>query len=266
MPLASNQIKYLETLKKEGNCHASNILAKKDDERIDIFFDEYKKFSESLLGSLADSVNALNDYKDYVHQNSAFSPQSKFAPTIIEEYVCRILKKEFGNDVLQYGSVSAYSSLYFSYTGKSSFKEGIDLRLNVKEQDVGIYKKEILTSNIGEAHEIFIPIVCIECKTYLDKTMYEGSVATADKIKSGNPHCMFLIVTETYGVNKNVDIETSNIDNIYIIRKQRTAKTGVKNPICKDVVKHMLESIREHLESNRLPVNEMVEKYGYIRQ
>ncbi|MFQ6055585.1 MAG: Bpu10I family restriction endonuclease, partial [Methanosarcinales archaeon] len=39
-----------------------------------------------------------------------------------------------------------------------------------------------------------IPIVSIECKTYRDKTMFEGSVSTAEKIKKGNLYCIFLIV------------------------------------------------------------------------
>lgn len=265
MPLTDEQIEYLAPLKNEGFCHASNILAKRNDSKIGFFFDPYKTFSEALCGTLTEAVAALNTYKDFVARHSKYKFQSKFAPTIIEEFVCRILKNEFGNDVLMYGSVSAYSSLYFSYSGKKSFKQGIDLRLNVKEQDVGIYKKETLTSDSGDKHDIFIPIVCIECKTYLDKTMYEGSVATADKIKSGNPHCLFLLVTETYGVSQNVDIELSNIDNIYVLRKQRTRKNQTPKPIFYEVVKHLVETIRKQLESNRLPVDERIEQYGYLR-
>ena len=54
----------------------------------------------------------------------------------------------------------------------------------------------------------------------LDKTMYEGSVATADKIKTGNPYCLFYLVTETYDISSDVDIQTSKIDDIYVLRKQ----------------------------------------------
>ena len=123
----------------------------------------------------------MNKYKNHVEAHNVYTAQSKFAPTIIEEFLCRVLKNEFGNDVLQYGPVSAYSSLYFSYSDKVAFKEGIEIKLNVKDQDVGIYKKEVLTSSAGGKHEISIPIVCIECKTYLDKTMYEGVLPRPQK-------------------------------------------------------------------------------------
>ncbi len=238
------QIDYLEGIKKAGGRHASNILRKQEDPRISNFIGEYMSFSDAIggiTGEIGDAqrasakpngsrqwlkvaVDALNRYKDYVEEHNVYSSQSKFAPTIIEEFLCRILKHEFGNDVLQYGSVSAYSSLYFSYTDKAAFKEGVEIKLNVKDQDVGIYKEEMLTSSTGGAHRISIPIVCIECKTYLDKTMYEGSVATATKIKTGNPYCLFFLVTETYDVSKDVDIETTDIDNIYVLRKQRRKK------------------------------------------
>ncbi len=95
--------------------------------------------------------------------------------------------------------------------------------------------------------------------------MYEGSVATADKIKSGNPHCMFLIVTETYDTDASVDIETSNIDNIYVLRKQRR-KSGISNPIQRDVMRHMLDAIEERLDTDRNPVDDMIQEQGYTRQ
>ena len=64
--------------------------------------------------------------------------------------------------------------------------------------------------------------------------LLEGSVSTAAKIKNGNPKCLFFIVTETYDVGDAVDIETSQIDNIYILRKQKRA-----NDI-HDVIEHLI--------------------------
>ena len=196
-----------------------------------------------------------------------FSAQSKFESTIIEEYLCRILKNKFGNDVLQYGPVQAYSSLYFSYSDKSSFKQGVEIKLNVKNQDVGIYKRERLSVNSDKNYSVFIPIVCIECKTYLDKTMYEGSVATANRIKMGNPYCTFIIVTETYDIKKEVDIETSLIDNIYVLRKQRRNEHNKNpNPIFADVIRSLLDFIRSKLDSRRKSVDELIKTIGYLRQ
>lgn len=285
--LNSEQVKYLQEIKDSGGRHASNILAKRNDSKIGNFIDQYINFSNvvgGLTGNVAGAqgassvpnerckrlkraIKALNTYKDYVDEHNAYTAQSKFAPTIIEEFLCRILKGEFGNGVLQYGSVSAYSSLYFSYSDKASFKDGVEIKLNVKDQDVGIYKDEVLTSSTGRQHEISIPIVCIECKTYLDKTMYEGSVATATRIKTGNPYCLFFIVTETYDVSKDVDIETTDIDNIYVLRKQRRRSSAPqRNPIYADVVEHLLVAIEARLNATRMTVDERIRSLGYIRQ
>ena len=272
MPLNEQQILFLDSVKKDC-VHASNILAKQHNEEKDVslFFDEYKKFHSAPFGDLDKAVEALNEYKDFVFQNNRrpngkpyYSAQSKFEPTIIEEFIYRILREIFGNGVLLYGSVKAYSSMYFSHTGINSFKTGAKIEFNEKDQDVGIYKQEEVTTKSGQIREISIPIVCIECKTYLDKTMYEGSVATASKIKTGNPHCLFFVVTETYDIASSaVDIEASDIDNIYILRKQRRNATS-SNPIFADVFEHMLQHIERNL-TDRLSVDEMIEM-GYIRQ
>ena len=214
---------------------------------------------------LRTAIDGLNAYKDFVQEHNPFTSQSKFASTIIEEFTCRLLQARFGNDVLLYGSIKAYSSLYFSYSGKEGFKRGVDLRVNIKDQDVSIYKQETLTTADGTEHKIFIPLVCIECKTYLDKTMYEGSVATAAKIKNGNPHCLFLIVTETYEVASDVDISSSQIDNIYVLRKQRRRGQAALNPIQTDVVRSLLGCIEAYLEDERLPVDRMIQQRGYLR-
>ena len=211
-------------------------------------------------------MKALNNYKNFVRQENPFSPQTKFEPTIIEEFICRMLKAKFGNDTLMYGSVSAYSSLYFTYLSKEAFKSGVELKINAKNQDVGIYKKETLITNDGKEHPIFIPIVCIECKTYLDKTMYEGSVATAIKIKNGNPRCLFFIVTETYDVSGDVDIDTTQIDNIYVLRQQRRKQNKPVKDISADVLQRMLYEIDRRLSTERSSVDEMITTKGYLRE
>jgi len=68
--------------------------------------------------------------------------------------------------------------------------------LNVKNQDFSISKEVILKSKVSnnenwQENKIHVPIVSIECKTYLDKTMYEGSISTAEKIKKGIPTVFF---------------------------------------------------------------------------
>ena len=92
-----------------------------------------------------------------------------------------------------------------------------------------------------------VPVVSIECKTYIDKTMLEGSIATAEKIKSGNPYCLFLVVTEWYDVSYEVDPAYSRIDQIYVLRKQKR-KANKNNPINYTVVNDLLERDWSNIE------------------
>ena len=261
MPLDTEQTNFLRSLDK-SHIHGRNILAKADKPNIETFYMPYVEFVQSLSDNLEDAVCALNNYKDFVSEHNSFTSQSKFAPTIIEEFICQILKMKFGNHDLLYGNVKAYSSLYFSYSGAEDFKNAIELRVNEKNQDVGIYKKEVLTTTDGLARTICVPLVCIECKTYLDKTMYEGLVATAAKIKNGNPHCLFFIVAETYEVASDVDIAISQIDNIYVLRKQR--RNPEQKPIQFEVVQSMMDRIEHQFTHARKPVDEMISERGYI--
>lgn len=263
MSLNKKQIEKLTELKGSGCIHASNMLAKKEEPGIEKFYCEYINFNNATSKKLSIAVKALNKYKNFVRKQSTFSAQSKFEPTVIEEFICQVLKTKFGNDVLRYGSVKAYSSLYFSYLSKDDFKRGVSLKLNIKDQDVGIYKRAVVQIDDEEKYNVYIPIVCIECKTYLDKTMYEGSVATASKIKIGNPQCLFFIVTETYEVTSDVDIEMTQIDDIYILRKQR--RRNGNNEISLDVIEHLINRISNSLQATRISVDEMITR-GHIRQ
>ena len=144
MGLSEKEINFLQNLEK-NHVHGKNMLAKSKSEKISDFYEPYSEFLNDILHKkLIDTVQALNKYKNFVHTNSEYSAQSKFEPTILEEFLNTILKKKFGNEILQYGSINAYSSMYFSYANKQEFKEGVNLKLNVKNQDVSIFKKEIL--------------------------------------------------------------------------------------------------------------------------
>ena len=107
-----------------------------------------------------------------------------------------------------------------------------------------------------------IPIVSIECKTYLDKTMLEGSIATAEKIKSGNPHCKFYIVTETYEVDLKVNPSTSRIDNIFVLKKGNRAKRN--DVIQSDVIENLYKEVQNHLKSNWTDIEKNIENKGTI--
>ncbi|OQX97807.1 MAG: hypothetical protein B6I24_07440, partial [Bacteroidetes bacterium 4572_128] len=90
----------------------------------------------------------------------------------------------------------------------------------------------------------------------------EGSIATAEKIKSGNPHCKFFILTETYEVDYKVDPSTSRIDNIFVIKKGGRRERN--NKFSCDVIYSLYQEVKKHLTRNWSDIENKIKTLGII--
>ncbi|HSI20308.1 MAG TPA: Bpu10I family restriction endonuclease, partial [Verrucomicrobiae bacterium] len=104
---------------------------------------------------------------------------------------------------------------------------------------------------------IDIPAVAIECKTYIDKTMLEGSSTSAEQLKYKNPNGLYMVVSEWIKLTENINLRKYKVDQIYVLRKQKNVDreyrflpTYTKNPIHSDVVEHLFETVRNHLTAD----------------
>ncbi len=154
-------------------------------------------------------------------------------------------RKKHPGGRLRLGAVKAYANLYFYSKDFDAFVEKPTIGLNLKDQDFAIYRDIELQVDGGGSVVASLPIVAVECKSYIDKTMLEGSVATAEKIKAGNPYTLFCMVSEQYDVSMNVDPAYSRIDQIYILRK-KTRREPWKD-IDADVVISFVRLVENHL-------------------
>jgi hypothetical protein len=112
------------------------------------------------------------------------------------------------------------------------------------------------TAGSSEKEEISIqiPAVAIECKTYLDKTMLEGSSTAGEQLKIRNPNALYIVVAEWLKLTENINLNKYKIDQIYVLRKQKNSDREFrflpdyeKNPIYLDVVAHLYDTVRTHL-------------------
>lgn len=255
--------------------HANNLLVKLNQKRnhklttrqeraIENIISEYLQyiglqcglsgFSAAVLRQRVDALNQYYRYFETHEYDNVFSAQGKFRPTILEEFMYILfkdmilfLKRRNGDEqnVLRMGSVKAYNNLYFKSQDLNSFIHDIHTGVNVKDQDFAIYREMVLSINDVRA-TINLPIIAVEVKTNLDKTMLEGAIATAEKIKMGNPYARFFVVTENYDVDLNVDPAYSRIDQIFVLRKTKR-KTTPKPDICYDVVKLFVDEVYAYL-------------------
>lgn len=252
--------------------------------QFDDIIDAYRIFNSinsKLQGysaiTIQQRVKALNNYYNFLHSNNLdniFSAQSKFRPTILEEFMYILfrdyvaeLKETYNddNDCLNCGSVKAYSNLFFTSTDVQQFVTAPQIKINQKDQDYAIYRSiGIVTSDNVEA-TVNLPIVAIENKTYIDKTMLDSVMAAAEKVKQGNPYTYFCIVTETYDVDFNVDPCYSELDQIYVLRKSKRVKNSLTLPqIDYKVVIKLFNDIKTHIEKPWSNVQEKMLNEGVI--
>lgn len=268
-------------------CHASNIIGKYNgnlnaDTRkaLNTIIEAYSEYLRNMLaitGTDAKSVKAkveyLNNYYNFIHNNNydyLFTSQGKFRPTILEEFLFLLFrdvvktKKELydNDDVMSSGSVKAYTNIYFKAKGLQDFIQAPEIGVNEKDQDFAIYRTFDISVNNSPARRIQIPAVAIEAKTYIDKTMLDGIIATAEKLKNGNPYTRFVAVAERYDVSLDVDPSYSRIDQIYILRKGM--KKGEWADIDTGVVLRLFHETQEHLDRPWSDVQKRLENEGVI--
>ena len=250
--------------------HASNLILKWNNPKTTVsqkkalqtIFPKYKTYllNNAALKGYSDEiierrVKLLNIYYNFLHSqdyDNLFSAQSKFRSSILEEFIYILLKDYVHEmkdafdslDVLSSGSIKAYTNLFFKAKDFKEYIKDPQIGVNTKDQDYAIYRVCDLAINNQHA-QIMIPAVAVEAKTYIDKTMLDSIIATAEKLKTGNPYTRFIAIAEHYDVGADVDPAYSRIDQIYILRK---CKRREWLDIDINVVLRIFKEIQQHIE------------------
>jgi Bpu10I restriction endonuclease len=258
--------KYLD---EESKQYLSEIRAE---------YEDWKNANESLKGPFLIStegdveiiqtrVNYFSQYKDFIDQQKyaeKFDSRSNLHSSVLEEFIFYLFK-----DLVF--EVSASAVLGKAHTFKDIFFNSASFKEMATKPNATVEKKDhdfIIGVNINakmncegsteiEEHNWQIPAVAIECKTYLDKTMLEGSSTAAEQLKQRNPNAIYIVVAEWLKLTEQINLKKFKVDQIYVLRKQkntdreyRYAETYKKNPIYVDVVLHLFETVKQHLTTD----------------
>ena len=95
-------------------------------------------------------------------------------------------------------------------------------------------------------------------------TLNYGSINTAKRIKSGNPQSKFYVVSETWDLSENENINPNEIDNVFVIRKCKRRADEDIDPV---VVKDIYNTIKNNLSSLKLNTKplEQIRKTGKLK-
>lgn len=241
-------------------------------------YSEWRKANEDLRGPFAEvgdtdtavlskRVYLLAEYKDFLDQQKyaeAFDSRSNLHSSVLEEfmfYLFRDLVQSFSGSAL-IGKAHTFKDIFFMPPSYKAMVEKPHARVETKDHDFVIGVTIHTTMNVegqqsAETTTLHIPAVAIECKTYLDKTMLEGSSTAAEQLKVRNPNSLYIVVAEWLKLTESVNLRKYKVDQIYILRKQKNTDRKFrylegykKNPIYGDVVEHLFHTVRTYLTAD----------------
>ncbi|WP_349925047.1 Bpu10I family restriction endonuclease [Bacillus altitudinis] len=238
-------------------------------------YNEWRENNEKLLGPYSERkeedanivkerVRLFHEYKEFLdqqHYAEKFDSRSNLHSSVLEEFIYYLFKdlaKEFNNQALV-GKSHSFKDMFINPSSYRDMVTQPNIKIEKKDHDfvIGVSIQANMSvegSEVVEKHVLEVPAIAIECKTYLDKTMLEGSSTAAEQLKTRNPNAKYIVVAEWLKLTEHVNLQKFKVDQIYVLRKQKNTDreyrylpTYVKNPIYEDVVMHLFEMVRDHL-------------------
>ncbi len=143
-----------------------------------------------------------------------------------------VLPEIDGFDV-EVGPTTCFSSVYFQ-TSLDSVAVGGGLNVRAKDQDFAISRRLFLRaahdSNFDDAvtKSTSIAYVVAECKTNLDKTMFQEACATAHDVKAAVSGARYHLLCEWLDMAP-LSTAPTDIDEVLILRKSKRVNSNVRN-------------------------------------
>ncbi|MDE2820367.1 MAG: Bpu10I family restriction endonuclease [Chloroflexota bacterium] len=201
---------------------------------------------DGLSECLPKAVNLLNAYKYFMDKELIFdSPndflyrqkgQLKLDNTVIEEFlpifIPKILQSDLEGTSLQFGSYSCFAGVYFTST-LPHIEKGGGLKIRQKNQDFVVSRPLFVRAS---HHKDFadaittqtnLAYMAAECKTNLDKTMFQEAAATALDLKASVPSAKYFLLCEWLDMTP-ISSSLTAIDEIIVLRKAKRISSDVR--------------------------------------
>ncbi|MEO8972157.1 MAG: Bpu10I family restriction endonuclease [Ktedonobacteraceae bacterium] len=235
---------------------ASNKLPANDKPQVEKAIENYEQWianMEAIMNSdespqekLRNMVDMLNQYRirmdidlifdsadDWLYRQKG---QIKLDNSIIEEFLPRLVHPSLMPEISQMhvhiGPVEAFSSLWFDSSLVRPEKVG-GLNIRTKAQDFTIsrplYIKASHSPDFQDAIEqsTHLAYIAAECKTNLDKTMFQEASATARDLKTAIPGSKYFLLCEWLDM-KPVSSATTYIDQVLLLRKAKRISSNIR--------------------------------------
>ncbi len=223
-------------------------LPEEDKKSIRQALERYEKWIQSMneIDSEGDEkvrslVKSLNEYKSFVELEVIWDSEANFLyrqrgqlkldNSIIEEFLPRLVDPAIipalEGRIYVTGPRTTFSGAYFT-SSLASPSKGAGLQIRKKDQDFTVSRAAYLQSSFDPtfppddtvAHKIHLAFVAAECKTNLDKTMFQGVLATAHDLKVAFPGSRYYLLCEWLDMTP-ISTRATDIDEVVILRGKR---------------------------------------------
>ena len=230
-------------------------------------------------------VSLLNAYRNRMDIDLIFDSQDewlyrqkgqiKLDNSVIEEFLPRLihlsLLPEIAGMDITVGPVKAFSSLWFDSSLTQPASAG-GLSIRTKDQDFAISKPLYINASHSLTFEEQVEVstnlayIAAECKTNLDKTMFQEACATARDLKTAIPGAKYFLLCEWLDMTP-VSSRTTPIDEVLLLRSTKRIGSHIRHNF--STYKGRQEAREPYLEFLKThPYRAKVfERFlGYIRQ
>lgn len=262
-PHGSNLITKIKLYK---NIKSQNYLEKFSKKYVELFklANKQKKITKEFLKIYAEKTD---EYLLFLRNNIFFSHQSDLISSVIPEFFCQLYKIKLLENKKNY-NVSGQENLKIDF----QLQHNKDKQILFKEKrvDVAVFENVNLDLN-SSSSKIIIPIIALEIKVNLDKNMMYGIINTSESIKKLFPNSLYCCVTEFADLDlKTQNFKYSDIDEIYILRKQKRSEYRRNKRLSKiniELIEHNLLMFEKKISNdnlNDLSLEDKMNKFGKL--
>ncbi len=101
-----------------------------------------------------------------------------------------------------------------------------------------------------------VPVVIIDCISRCAGSKYKNSIAKSEYFKRKQRYSLYLIVSETCSIVKDIDPKLTAIDQIYVLRKDK--KLNSENPLSVDLVIDLFNYVVGSLTIDKNPIHKRI--------
>jgi hypothetical protein len=234
---------------------------------------------------ISEAVKLLNEYKNYIEIDLIFSSkddflyrqkgQLKLDNTVLEEFLPLFVNSVFGTKLedkhIILGPTSCISGIRFD-SSLSLETSGGGIVLKQKDQDFAISRRLYLKSSHYASFdnsivkETNIAYLACECKTNLDKTMFQEASATALDLKSTVPTAKYILLCEWLDMTP-INSSTTAIDEIIILRKAKRISSNERQNYSSSIERiAKLNTYKEFLESHPFTIDTFTRFIEHINE